>query len=204
MDERPMKQLQAAYDLVKKADPNYRVAGAFNYDPAVVSFVYDVSVGYRYKLFEGPSLQQRMDKGQRTTFYTCCSPDRPNTFTFSPPAESAYLGWHSYAVGYNGYLRWAYNSWVKNPYYDTRYPARDWASGDCFLVYPEGSSIRFERLVEGIQQYEKLRILEAGATPKMKQAIKQLLKPLSANKMPADVDINKMMNTAKAGLQKLE
>ena len=204
MDERPMKQLQAAYDLVKKADPNYRVAGAFNYDPAVVSFVYDVSVGYRYKLFEGPSLQQRMDKGQRTTFYTCCSPDRPNTFTFSPPAESAYLGWHSYAVGYNGYLRWAYNSWVKNPYYDTRYPARDWASGDCFLVYPEGSSIRFERLVEGIQQYEKLRILEAGATPKLKQAIKQLLKPLSANKMPADVDINKMMNTAKAGLQKLE
>ena len=58
--------------------------------------------------------------------------------------------------------------------------------------------------MEGIQQYEKLRILEAGATPKLKQAIKQLLKPLSANKMPADVDINKMMNTAKAGLQKLE
>lgn len=204
MDERPMAQLKAATELVKKADPNYRVEGAFNYAPDVVSDVYDVSVGYRYKLMEGDALQQRINKGQKTTFYTCCSPDRPNTFTFSPPAESAYLGWHSFAVGYNGYLRWAYNSWVDEPWRDTRFPVRSWASGDCFLAYPGGSSIRFERLVEGIQQYEKLRILSAEATPEKKEMIKELLKPLSGTKMEADLDINKMMSEAKAALQKVE
>ena len=35
-----------------------------------------------------------------------------------------------------------------------------WSSGDTYLVYPGGSSIRFERLIEGIQDYEKIKILK--------------------------------------------
>ena len=35
-----------------------------------------------------------------------------------------------------------------------------WPGGDAYLVYPDAhSSIRFERLREGIQDYEKIRIL---------------------------------------------
>ena len=35
-----------------------------------------------------------------------------------------------------------------------------WPAGDCFLVYPgPRSSIRFERLREGIADYEKIRLL---------------------------------------------
>ena len=33
MDERPTDQLRAAYDIVKRADPGYRLEGAFNYFP---------------------------------------------------------------------------------------------------------------------------------------------------------------------------
>ena len=36
-----------------------------------------------------------------------------------------------------------------------------WSSGDTYFVYPGGSSIRFERLIEGIQDYEKIRLLKA-------------------------------------------
>ena len=83
---------------------------------------------------------------------------RPNTFTFSPPAESAWLGWYAAAQGYSGYLRWAYDSWTQDPLYDTRYVR--WPAGDCFLVYPGArSSIRFERLREGIADFEKIRVL---------------------------------------------
>ena len=39
-------------------------------------------------------------------------------------------------------------------------PIRMWGAGDSFLIYPGyRSSVRFERLVEGIQDAEKIRIL---------------------------------------------
>ena len=62
----------------------------------------------------------------------------------------------------DGYLRWAYNSWVKNPLESTDFTS--WPSGDCFLVYPGNrSSVRFERLRDGIESWEKIHILRAKA-----------------------------------------
>jgi hypothetical protein len=81
----------------------------------------------------------------------------------------------------DGYLRWALNSWVKDPLLDTRFIT--WAAGDCYLLYPGGrTSARFERLIEGIQAYEKIRILR-NATDKRgrsKNYGKQLDKILEA------------------------
>ncbi len=55
-------------------------------------------------------------------------------------------------------LRWSYNSWVENPLTDSRF--RTWPAGDTYMVYPDArSSIRFERLIEGIQDAEKIRVL---------------------------------------------
>jgi len=107
MDERPMDQMNAAYALVKEADSNYRIAGAANYSVASheADIFYDMSVAYSYDLMTPQTLARRHQAGQKLTFYTCCGPDKPNTFTFSDPAESAFLGWHSAAVGYDGYLR---------------------------------------------------------------------------------------------------
>jgi hypothetical protein len=61
-------------------------------------------------------------------------------------------------MGFDGFLRWAYNSWPEDPVMDSRYIK--WPAGDTYLVYPGArSSVRFERLREGIQDYEKIRIL---------------------------------------------
>jgi hypothetical protein len=61
-------------------------------------------------------------------------------------------------MGFDGFLRWAFNNWVEDPEVDSRYIR--WPSGDTYFVYPDAqSSIRFERLREGIQDYEKTRIL---------------------------------------------
>jgi hypothetical protein len=65
---------------------------------------------------------------------------------------------HAVQAGFDGFLRWAYNNWGEEPLTDTRY--RMWGAGDSVLIYPGyRSSVRFERLVEGIQDAEKIRIL---------------------------------------------
>lgn len=100
----------------------------------------------------------RKSLGLKTTYYVACGIPEPNNFTFSPPAESCYEGWFAAAEGFDGFLRWAYNSWPEDPQIDSRYTK--WPAGDTYLIYPGArSSVRFERMREGIQDYEKIRIL---------------------------------------------
>lgn len=198
MDERPEDQMEAAWQTIQDADPEFKIEGAANYsvDSEAADRVDDISVGFQYNLLKEEALARRTAKGQKTNFYTCCNPERPNTFTFSPPAESAYLGLHAAACNYDGYLRWAYNSWTKEPNKDTRYG--NWPAGDCYLVYPEGSSIRFERLVEGIQTYEKIRLLRPTLNPKESRRLDEMLQNFAPNTYEADTDavtLLKEMNT---------
>mgnify|MGYP001271596685 CR=1 FL=1 len=73
-----------------------------------------------------------------------------------------------------GFLRWAYDSWGEDPLLDTSYVT--WTAGDCFLGYPDGrSSIRFERLREGIQDYEKIRLVRAALGKRDSQDAKACL-----------------------------
>ncbi|MEE1005201.1 MAG: DUF6067 family protein [Bacteroidaceae bacterium] len=198
MDERPEDQMEAAWQTIQDADPEFKIEGAANYsvDSEAADRVDDISVGFQYNLLKEEALARRTAKGQKTNFYTCCNPERPNTFTFSPPVESAYLGLHAAACNYDGYLRWAYNSWTKEPNKDTRYG--NWPAGDCYLVYPEGSSIRFERLVEGIQTYEKIRLLRPTLNKKESQKLDAMLQNFAPNTYEADkntVTLLKEMNT---------
>ncbi len=204
MDERPMEQLQAAWDIVREADPDFRFEGAMNYkvgQTGLIDQMYDISVAHDDANVPLEYMNARRSKGQKTTFYTCCGPDRPNTFTFSDPAESAYMGWHAAALGFDGYLRWAYNSWNPEPTQDSRFG--NWPSGDCYLVYPIGSSIRFERLVEGIQAYEKLRILRPELTDAQQKQLDKVLEPFRRLTYDHNVEAAKMVNDAKAVLNKL-
>lgn len=165
MDERPKDLLEHAYAIVHKADKDYRIEGAVNYyGPEVAERMYDISFAFREPLLTEQQLSSHHAKGNKVTFYTCCNPQRPNTFLDSPTAESVFLGWYAAAAGYDGYLRWAYNSWVKEPCVDGRF--RTWRAGDCYLVYPDGPSIRSERLLEGIQDFEKIRIIREEGDPR--------------------------------------
>ncbi len=157
MDERPMKAMQQALTLIKAVDKNFRVSLAGNYHPELQQDLVDYSLATNQTI-DAATIERRRQAGFNTTYYTCCVERHPNTFTFSPPAESTFISWYAAHKGYDGYLRWAYNCWVKDPLRDSRF--RTWAAGDTYLVYPgPRTSIRFERLIEGIQDYEKIRIL---------------------------------------------
>ncbi len=180
-DERDWTEMQSLLALVKETAPELKVALAGDYDSRIDPSIYDFSSHWgsveTMSTQGGGLARSRRTLGHITTFYVACNIPYPNTFTFSPPAESCYLGWFASAMGFDGFLRWAYNSWPKDPNMDSRYIK--WPSGDDFLVYPGAlSSARFERLREGIQDYEKIRILRtalAGSrTPEAAAALKRL------------------------------
>lgn len=179
MDERPMKDMLATLKVIRKADKDFKVSLAGTYHDELVKELHDYCIAIGEK-FPAEVIKSRKEAGQVTTYYTCCTEPRPNTFTFSAPAEAEWLGWFAAKENLDGYLRWALNSWVKNPLQDSRFTA--WAAGDTYMIYPEGrSSIRFERLIEGIQSYDKIRILKEEFEKKgNKSAIKKIDKILKA------------------------
>lgn len=203
MDERPKNLLEPAYAVLYKADREWRVKGAINYfGPEVAERMYDISFLYDHVSIKPDALARHLEKGNRISFYTCCAPERPNTFTFSPPAESAFLGWHAAALNFSGYLRWAYNSWIDSQLTDTRFGS--WPAGDCFLVYPGGSSIRMQRLVEGIQDFEKIQILRKEGKASKLQKLNQVIEECAVCPVGPDFDIEGLMQRAKAALRAAE
>ena len=157
MDERPLEDMQKVIALVRSVDKDIKISLAGSYHGEIAGDIYDYCIASEEK-YDSLVLQKRIETGLPTTYYTYCWEGHPNTFTFSPPAESAWLGWYAANKQFNGYLRWAYNCWPKHPMQDSRYST--WSAGDTYLIYPGGSSIRFERLIEGIQDYEKIRIIK--------------------------------------------
>lgn len=205
MDERPVKALEIAWDIVQRADKDWRIEGAMNYKPTtegVVDKMYGISIDLNHVNLPLDVLNKRKEEGRLTSIYTCCSPERPNTFTFSPPAEAAFLGWNITALQYDGYLRWAFNSWGPTPEDDSRYSP--FPSGDAWLVYPTGSSIRWERLVEGIQASEKIRILKAEGNEEVNQKINAILKPFSSANFDKNLDAAAEVNKANNALRAIE
>lgn len=185
MDERPMDVMLQTLDIIRKADPDFKVSLAGNYHAELEPHLYDYCITLA-QAFPTDVLQRRQREGKRSTIYTCCTEGFPNTFTFSQPAEATWLGFNVAQRGLDGYLRWAYNSWTRQPLHDSRF--RSWAAGDCYLVYPEGrSSIRFERLIEGIQAYEKIRLLREAFTAEGNSAglqrLDSLLAPFTLDKL---------------------
>ena len=158
MDERSPETMDAAIGLLRSAAPGLGIAMADNHASYKrYTDLDDVCVQIDCRVADEDLARRRRD-GLLTTYYVCCSSAFPNTFTFSEPWEAVYMAWFAAACGYDGMLRWSYNSWPADPVRDSRFTA--WPAGDTYLVYPDArSSIRFERLREGIQDYEKIRIL---------------------------------------------
>lgn len=158
MDERPMPAMQAVISLLQEVDKNWKIALAGDYHPEIEKDIFDYCIASRWQ-FPSDTLQVRRQQGKLSTWYTCCVEKYPNGFTFSPPAEHVWIGWYTAAKNMDGYLRWAYNSWTEDPLHDSRFTA--WPAGDTYQVYPGPlTSIRFEKLIEGIQDFEKVRLLK--------------------------------------------
>ena len=205
MDERPLESMQAVLGLIRKIEPAFKISLAGNYHEPVIYDIVDFSETFSGKQeFPESAKAKRKELGLTTTFYTCCAEAHPNMFVISNPDEAAWLGWFAQAEGYDGYLRWAYNSWTLDPLTDARF--RTWPAGDCFVVYPGGrGSVRFSKLVEGIQDFEKVRILRAqwqkeGNEAKLAQ-LTEVLKPFTSDKILEEGPA-KALITAKSFLDK--
>ena len=173
MDERPMEAMREAIRVIRAADPEFKITLAGNYHPEIQADLYYLSIPYGHR-FPTDVKRQREERGQISTLYTCCAEPFPNTFTFSAPAEATWTILHAVAGGYDGYLRWAVQSWTADPLRDSRF--RTWAAGDTYSLYPgPRSSIRFERLVEGIEDAEKIRILRAELKGKKLERLNKLI-----------------------------
>jgi Domain of unknown function (DUF4091)/Family of unknown function (DUF6067) len=167
VDERALADMKIAIAILKSIDPNWKVALAGEYHPEIEKDIFDYSLASRLN-FKSETLTSRKQKGMPSTFYTCCAEEYPNGFTFSPPADHVWLGWYAASQGFTGYLRWAYNSWTANPSLDSRFTS--WAGGDTYQIYPgPKTSIRFEKLIEGIQDFEKIQVLKKAFTGEMEK-----------------------------------
>ena len=204
MDERGLKDMLATIDVVYKADPDFKLSLAGTYHKELLEHLDDYCITLAEK-FTPEELEKRKAEGKVTTYYTCCTEPRPNTFTFSPLAEAEWLGWWAAKINVDGYLRWALNSWVKDPLLDSRFTA--WAAGDTYILYPGGRTCtRFERLIEGIQAYEKIRILRGetdkrGRKKNYDKQIERILEPFNEFNL-LEVPAAQVVNKAKAALNK--
>lgn len=205
MDERSLEQMQQAIALIHQHAPGLKISMAGYYHPEIEAHLYDYCIDEQSpEQYPEQVLARRRAEGKISTYYTCCSTRSPNTFTFSPPAEASFISWYALRRGLDGYLRWAYNSWPIDPEYDSRFTA--WSAGDTFIIYPEAyPSIRWARLVEGIQQYEKYHILrqeaERTGDTALMQSLERILDMIDVRRIATDVAT--MTSSAQAALNRL-
>ena len=184
-DERSPEEMAVVMDVMSRYAPELGFAMADNH----ASFrrfpnVKDCCVAQRQDYMTQEEIDERRAKGYVTTFYVCCSTYFPNCFTYSQPWESELLNWHAIAKDYDGQLRWAYNSWPHRPEYDSRF--RRWGSGDTYQMYPYARpSMRFERMIDGVECFEKVRILREryASQPEVLKPLEDHLDKMAALKL---------------------
>ena len=203
INENPMEETLAAIKVVKAHDKNWKITYAGNWHEELDGLLDDYSFLYG----EEPTVAEqakRQQEGRTSTVYVCCNPPVPNNFVFSPPIEGRWISWYVMAHGYDGFLRWAYDAWPEDVNRDARHGS--WAAGDCYMVYPGGKScIRFEKMREGIVDFEKVRVLRELAArsdnPQARELIGKLDRHLPVFLSEKDFDETKIAADVREGLQ---
>jgi hypothetical protein len=128
-----------------------------------------------------PLIDQRLGSGHDVWYYTCLYPQKRylNRLMDFPLVKIRLLPWLDFRYGFTGFLHWGGNYWTPNPMLDAQPVIENNTEvlppGDAFIVYPDRehltvrSSIRFETMRSGIEDYEMLRALEASDPAAAKQ-----------------------------------
>ena len=158
MDERAEADMLNAYNIAHTL--GFKMALAGNYHASLCDKLQDFCVALgQDKKFTAEQRLLRNARGMVTTIYTSCADVEPNVYSNSLPAEAAFLPLYAAANELSGYLHWSWINWDEHPLTDSRF--RMFGAGDTYFFYPgPRSGIRFERLIEGIHQYEKVQILK--------------------------------------------
>lgn len=187
-DER--HNMETALDLIasikNKNGRTLKTSAAFNdfkHNAAVFDRLDYASVGLQQirdnmQDFKEQVKSRRANK-QETTMYTATE-HVPNSFTKSIPAESYWTAMFAGSLNATGFLRWAFDAWVKDPLTESTH----WSfpAGDCFLVYPSYKdekpeskfSLRLAKLDEGVRDVNKLYLLREKS-PQLALEVENLL-----------------------------
>ncbi|SFQ26625.1 DUF4091 domain-containing protein [Parafilimonas terrae] len=155
IDEKKHDVLAGLIQFIKGINKDWKISFTGQYFPDLQNNIYDYSLNSNQQI-PASSLAARKNKGFITTYYTACWEVFPNVFTISSHADATWLAWNAAYRNLDGYLRWAYDYFNKKILIDTR---AGLASGDNILIYPHDySSIRFEMLKDGIEDFLKIQI----------------------------------------------
>jgi len=170
MDERPLSEVTPVLDLVEsvknKDGKSLKTSLAvFNFETESIFDRIDdlslaITIGSQEKAKE--IAKHRDEQGFITTIYTCGA---QNSAMLNHPGESTASLYESYKDETDGLLRWAFDSFNADPLITSEHDL--FAAGDLYLIYPDlrdgnelaQTSPRFEKLVEGARDIEKLRYL---------------------------------------------
>jgi len=154
---------------------------------------------YDYSVFLG--YDKKVESNPISTFYTSCSHPAPNNYVSkeTSPSEMVWMAWYAKSQNYNGYLRWAFDYWMNED--PTNVQDGGNTAGDCNMIYRSDNSknsqaiasIRFAMLREGIQDFEKIKILNN----------EELNKFVSEIKFEPGTNYNELIGTAQSLLKRV-
>ncbi|MEZ5001321.1 MAG: DUF4091 domain-containing protein [Bacteroidales bacterium] len=153
------EEVSAVLSMVKSVTPEIGISVTGDYIQGAGEYISNYILPFN-RLDDNVSVfaEKTMKNSGYTLFYTGCDVPRPNRFTFSPPAESALIPLIASAREIDGYTGEGIDKWTASPMTDSRY--ENMPSGGGYIIYPGPlSSVRFELLRDGIEEFEKLRIL---------------------------------------------
>lgn len=126
--------------------------------------------------------QQLQKDGKEIWFYTCVGPrgNYANRFIEQPLIQTRYLHWINYKYNVTGYLHWGLNYWIRNQLdADASRDGGKLPAGDNCIIYPGYrklyTSIRFETMREGIDDYQLLQMLERKNPAKAKELVNTII-----------------------------
>ncbi|MNW57278.1 hypothetical protein D3C74_350700 [compost metagenome] len=157
-DPKSLEKFNTSVEILKSMNSNIQFKLALDKENAIDEYQYlasNIATSFSCTC----NYHQKLDENKERLWYVCNAPDKPNTFLHSPLAETRLIGSLTVLFGYQGFLRWGYTCWTKNPREDIRFATQGFPVGDLNLVYPEENgdialSLRYKALKRAVEDYE--------------------------------------------------
>ena len=167
VDESDAETLRALVELIRADDPDWNIAVSYFVTDLPADVLELARATHIHLGVAGEAGLPNTAENIRTLYTSCADGSRVNAFVTrdSNPAEVAWLTWYAGKLDRDGYARWAYDYWRAAGPLDLRRLSH--TSGDTALVYRTSNdadlevmtSVRLALLRDGIQQFEKRRLL---------------------------------------------
>ena len=176
LDERDINEIQAAVQMIEEVTDDegrhLKIAGAVNHLPLYE--IYDhmdylslsIALDDLNMAMVNEAVQHRRELGLQTTLYNC-SVTYPSSYAISDPAETLLTMDYVAVQSFDGFLRWAFNAYPRDPLLTLDNPSYE--AGDVLLIYPDAKdsqdpvpspSVRLFLIREGLEDMYKYQRLE--------------------------------------------